>query len=473
MVPNIDSQPLDGPVFLEQLNDQAVLEALTTMIAPPQIAAVLAATGRRERRRRQLPAQAVVWLVIGMGLWSTANIPTIWRRLCGTLRGTFLALAGRRGPVKSAFSAARKRLGAAPLRQLFRRTVRPAVGPETGGAFYRGLRLRVIDGVHLDVPDTAANAAAFGRPSTTRNGQAVAGAYPQVLVVYLQEAGTHTIQEALLRRATSSEHSAAGHLLRQVPAGDLVLWDRGFHSYALLAQARKQRVEVLGRVPSYVRLRPLEYLPDGSYLAKVLATWRQPAARNRNLTVRVLDYTLDDPARPGYGERHRLLTTLIEVSKYPARELISLYHERWEIELANDEWKTPQLGRQVPVRSLTPTGVIQEVYGLLTAYNAVRGLMHEAALAAGLWPRQLSFVGAVRVIRDSIALMRNARTAQLPLLYRGLLIQIAQGRLPPRENRVNPRVVKQKLSKFAQKRPHHYRPPRPTKTFSESVVMLN
>jgi hypothetical protein len=442
------------------------------MIAPQQITAVLESTGRREQRRRQLPAQAVVWLVIGMGIWSTVNIPTIWRRLCGTLRGTCRALAGRRDPVKSAFSAARKRLGAAPLRQLFRRTVRPLAGPETLGAFYRGMRMRVIDGVHLDVPDTAANAAAFGRPSTTRHGQAVAGAYPQVLVVYLQEAGTHTVQEALLRRANGSEHSAAGRLLRQVPAGDLVLWDCGFYSYGLLAQAAERRVHVLGRVPSHVRLRPIRFLADGSYLAEVRPTWRQGGA-GRPVTVRVLEYTLDDPARPGHGERHRLVTTLLDAEKYPARELIGLYHQRWEIEIANDEWKTHQLGRPVSVRSLTPAGVIQEIYGLLLAYNAVRGLMHDAAMAEGLDPRRLSFVHAARVLCDSIADMRNARTEQLPVLYRGLLKQIGLGRLPPRENRINPRVVKRTQSKFPKKRPEHYRSPPPSKLFSEAVVMLN
>lgn len=472
MVQSIGVRLLDSAGLFQQLGDTVVLEALTTMVAPEQIAAALEATGRRERRRRRLPAAAVVWLVIGMGIWSTVNIPTIWRRLRGTLRETFRALAGGREPAKSAFSAARKRLGAAPLRQVFRQAVRPPAGSETAGAFYRGMRIRVIDGAHLNVPDTPQNAAAFGRPGTTRHGQAVAGAYPQVLVVYLQEAGTHAIQEALLRRANGSEHSAVGPLLRQVSAGDLLLCDRGFYSHALLAQAVEQRVRVLCRVPSYVGLRPVRRQADGSYLAQVRPTWRQGKAEHP-VIVRVLEYTLDDPTRPGYGERHRLATTLLDVEHYPARELICLYHERWEIEIANDEWKTHQLGRPVSLRSLTPAGVIQEVYGLLVAYNAVRGLMHEAALAENLDPRRLSFVHALRVIRDGIADMRNARTEQLPVLYRGLLKQIGQGRLPPRENRINPRVVKRTQSKFPKKRPEHYRSPPPITLFSVAVVMLN
>ena len=126
---------------------------------------------------------------------------------------------------------------------------------------------------------------------------------------------------ALRRRARRSEHSASGRLLRQVPAGDLVLWDCGFYGYSLLAQAVEQGTHVLCRVPAYARLRPIRYLPDGSYLAKVRPNWRHGRWR-RPLTVRVLEYRLDDPGRPGRGERHRLATTLLDAERYPARELI-------------------------------------------------------------------------------------------------------------------------------------------------------
>jgi hypothetical protein len=221
-----------------------LLEALSTRIPPQRIEAVLEAAGRRERRVRRLPAVAVVWLVIALGIWSEASIPTIWRRLVGTLRSLFLAIDRQPPPVKSAFSQARQRLGPAPLRRLFRQTAGPLADPQTIGAFYKGMRMNVIDGVHLDVPDTAANAAAFGRPSTRREGESVAGGYPQILVVYLNEAGTHGIQEALIRRATDGEQPAAHALLGQVAGGDLVLWDKGFYSYSLLADAMRRGLEI-------------------------------------------------------------------------------------------------------------------------------------------------------------------------------------------------------------------------------------
>ena len=453
--------------------ESVLVEALARAVGPEQIDAVLAKHGPKKRRVRRLPLAAVVWLVICFGVWSQDNIPTIWRRLGGTLRALFAALDGRRPPVKSAFSQARQRLGAAPMHRLFRLAARPLATERTVGAFYKGMRMRALDGVHLDVVDTPANAAAFGRPSTTRNGEAVAAGYPQVLVVYLCETGTHAIQDLVIRPCNSGEKRPARWLLSQVPAGDLLLWDSGFYSYSLLAQAMDRGVEVLGPVPSGVLLRPIKRLSDGSYLAKIYPSQYARQKDRDGRIVRVLEYTFDDPNRPGHGERHRLVTTLLDEKEYPARELICLYHERWEIEIANDELKTHQLARLVDLRSRTPGGVRQEIYGVLLAYNAVRGLMHEAALAEQIDPRRLSFLDSLRVIRDAVADMRNARTVQLPILYQGMLKLIAQCRLPPRDGRINPRVIKRKMSKWLKKRPEHYHSPQPRKPFDEAVVMLN
>jgi hypothetical protein len=462
-----------GPRDFRWPEEAVVVEALTRTIPPEQIDSVLAGCGRKQRRLRRLPAVAVVWLVIGLGVWSQDDIPTIWRRLGGTLRAAFAALDQRRPPAKSAFSQARQRLGAAPLHRLFRQVAQPVATAQTLGAFYKGMRMRAIDGVHLDVVDTPANAAAFGRPSTTRYGQAVAGGYPAVLVVYLCETGTHAIQELVIRPGNSSEKRPARWLLRQVSPGDLLLWDSGFYSYALLTDAMDRGVQVLGPVPANVVLRPIERLSDGSYLAKIYPSSYARQKDRGGRIVRVLEYTFDDPDRPGHGERHRLVTTLLDETESPARELICLYHERWEIELANDELKTHQLARWVNLRSRTPGGVRQEIYGVLLAYNAVRGLMHEAALAEQIDPRRLSFLNSLRILRDTVADMRNARTEQLPTLYRGMLKLIGQCRLPPRDGRINPRVIKRKMSKWLKKRPQHYRPPQPSKPFDQAIVLLN
>ena len=98
--------------------------------------------------------------------------------------------------------------------------------------------------------------------------------------------------------------------------------------------------------------------------------------------VRVIQYTIKDPALPGYGETHRLVTTLLDAERYPALDLACAYHERWEIELVIDEIDTHQRLAGRPLRSLKPVGVIQELYALLIAHYALRSLMHQAALHA-------------------------------------------------------------------------------------------
>ena len=148
------------------------------------------------------------------------------------------------------------------------------------------------------------------------------------------------------------------------------------------------------------------------------------------------------------------------------------FHERWEIEIGNDELKTHQLNRLVHPRSRTPCGVLQELYGILLAYNAVRFLMHEAALCVDLDPRRLSFIHAVRVLRETAPLLRAAPTARLPTLYAAMIAHIAQGRLPPRDNRINPRVIKKKMSNFPKKRAEHYRPQHPKTSFEQAVRIL-
>ena len=177
-----------------------VLEALARFIPPETIRSVLTQTGRQSQRIRRLPATAVVWLAIAIGIWTDLDIPAIWRQVVGTLRSLFLALDAKHPPCKSALSQARTRLGPGAMRQLFVATSAPIALDRTRGAFYKGMRLMAIDGVRFEMPDTPANAAAFGRAGTRRNGQSIEGAYPQMHAIFLAETGTHIVVEAYIKR---------------------------------------------------------------------------------------------------------------------------------------------------------------------------------------------------------------------------------------------------------------------------------
>ena len=448
------------------------LEALGEQIPPGWIEEALRHTGRESRRVRRLPAAAVVWLVIAMGLFSSGDVPTIWRQVAGTLRALREAGRGLKPPAKSAFSAARNRLGPRPLRLLFRAAAGPVADRTTPGAFRHGLRVMAIDAVSLDAPDTPQNRAAFGGSSNRIDGEIVAGAYPRPTLCLLEEAGTHVVCEALVRPFKCDEVAAGRALLRRTPAGSLVLMDRRYYARSVLGEALRLGLAVLIRVSSQPRFTPLREFPDGSVLARIEQT-RPGDGQPGPMIVRVLRYTLDDPNRSGHGEEHRLVTTLRDYQLFPATELIDLYHQRWEIEIANDEVKTHQLAASRPtgLRSLTPRGVVQEIYGLLLAYNGVRRLMHAAARPHGLDPRRLSFLNALRVIRDATPFLRAAPPDQIPLLLSHMLRQIAQHTLPRRANRINPRVVKRKMAHYLAKRPERLHPPTP-KPFANAVVLL-
>jgi Insertion element 4 transposase N-terminal/Transposase DDE domain len=465
--------------------DAKVLEALSRHIPPEQIEAALAGTGgRRKRRNRKIPAAAAVWLVIAIGLWGEADVPSLWRQVVGTMTALWQAVAGLKPPCKSALSQARSRLGARPLRRLFKATAAPlATGPlattKTRGATYKAMPLKAMDGDDYTLPDTPDNVRAFGKPRTGRDGKVVSAGYPQVHLTRLIEVGTRFTLEALIKPQHFNDHPSAPALLAKCSAGNLVLWDCGFHSYRLIEQAVRQGTFMLGPAPDHAVFKPLRHLSDGSYLAKIYPSPDHRKRDEQGIVVRVIEYTFNDPNRPGHGERHRLITTLLDAQQYPADELIVLYHQRWEIEIANDEITTHQIAptagaaRATELRSKTPCGVVQELYGVLLAHNAVRALMHEAAMTIDVDPRKLSFCHAVRVVRDTVPLMRAAPTCALPILYAAMIRQISLGLLPPRDGRINPRVIKVKMSNWPKKRPAHYHVPQPIKPFAASIVMLN
>lgn len=393
---------LDHVPRAQHLADQPLLEALHLALPERAIDEVIAATGARERRRRLLPARLVVAVVIAMGLWARDGLRDGLANLVYGLREQDpTAFPDWHLPAKSALTQARQRLGPRPLRALFQRFAGPVATPETPGAFLFGLRLMAIDGTTLDLPDTPENARLFGRPTTDRGP----GAFPQVRLVWLVEAGTHVLCDAVLRPFFRGEAPAARHLLRAVGAGMLLMWDRGLHSYEMVRDTLSRRADFLGRVGKAIVLTPEKPLADGSFLAFVYPSPTARRHRANGLLVRVIEYTLDDPARPGHGEKHRLITSLLDPRRYPAATLAAEYHQRWESELCGGEVKTYQADRRPapPVRSKRPREVVQEVYGLLLAHLAVRLTLYEAAAVAGIDPDRLSFTGTLRVLRRAVA----------------------------------------------------------------------
>jgi hypothetical protein len=235
-------------------------------------------------------------------------------------------------------------------------------------------------------------------------------------------------------------------------------------------------VKLLARVVKTMILRPIRTLSDGSYLAKVYQNDSDRRTDRDGIVVRVIRYTLDDPQRVGHGEEHVLITNLLDEGLDPAKELIILYHERWEHELTFDEQKTHQDPRRATkpahLRSETPAGVIEEIYALSLGHFVIRSLMFEAAATVDLDPDALSFTGCFQILKCRLPECDSRTPATFEGWYRGVLWEMQGERTDPRRNRINPRVIKRKMSKWKKKRPQHRHLPPVKKTFPEAVVML-
>jgi len=369
-----------------------------------EVRAVLEATGRQSERVRALPAEVMTYYVIALGLLmavSTGEVLRVLREGLSWLglQGTSKELGETSGKIacKAAIAQARVRLGAEPLRLLWERTAKPlAVAGAKGnaGAFHRELRLVALDGTTLDVPDTEANRAHFGKPGAKR-GEA---AYPQLRLVGLLETGSHGFFAFAHGPCRTGEQALAAQVIPSLKKRMLCLADRFFMTFSLYQQAAATGANVLWRGRNNLVLPVEEPLEDGSYLSTIYPSTQARRRQAGGLRVRVIEYCLEDhPEKPTY----RLLTTLLDPKKDPAATLAALYPQRWEIEGAFDELKTHLRGGRVVLRSKTPGLVEQELYGLMLAHRAVRALMWQAA--AGRDPDRLSFTHTVHVVRRKLA----------------------------------------------------------------------
>lgn len=435
------------------------IRALKQIVSRKAIARALQPSEGKHRYCRRLPRWFMVWFVIGLGLFCQDSYRQIFRWLQRFRR--------KATPGRSTLCEARKSLGIAPLRRLADDVIQLQAQPDTPHAFYGGMRLMAVDGFVLDVADTPANDRVFGRPGSGRSP----GAFPQVRVLSLCEVGTHVLWRSSIKPCYRGEVPMASHLVRFLEENMLLLWDRGFLSYDLVRAVRQRHAHLLARVKKNLIFNPIRRLSDGSYLAKLYPSSRHRKRDEEGILVRIIEYTFEDPGRPGSGEKHRLLTTLLDAKRHPAKRLIVLYHERWEEELTIDEFKTHQRERAV-LRSETPTGVVQEIYGLLLGHFVIRKLMCEAAAAVGCAPRELSFVNTLKILRCRLPEAPRS-PGGLERWYQDLLAEVAEERLEPRRNRINPRVIKRKMSNWAKKRAKHRHFPQPTLEFRKSIVMLN
>jgi hypothetical protein len=406
------------------------LGELTRIVSCDLVDAALENTRAVQHRVRVLPSRVVVYLLLAAALFTEIGYQQVWARL---VSGLDPATAAR--PGSSALSQALRRVGVAPLRELFT-LVR---GPATGAARWRGLLVCAIDGTSMFVPNSAANAAAFGRQTGRPDAES---GYPMLRLLTVVACGTRTVIDAVFGSYGVGETTYAPNLLRCLTPDMLLLADRNFAVTALIEQVSAADAQVLIRCKDGRKLPPIQRLGDHSWLARM-----------GSVTVRVIDATT--AVRLGTGTirrgRYRLVTTLTDEKRYPACELVDLYHKRWEIETSYLELKST-LGRGRVLRASTPAGITQEIYALLITYQALRTAIADTALARpGTTPDRLSFTVALQAARDQVIHAATAITDTTVDLVGRIGTAILDHLLPARRSRSSPRVVKRAISKHRAK----------------------
>ena len=395
----------------------------------------LVATGATQSRLRDLPARVVVYLLLAGCLFPEIGYPGVWRKLTAALAAISTAT-----PTAGALAQARRRVGVAPLRWLFDLLRGPAATPRQRGTWWRGLLVCAIDGTTMTVPDRPAVLTRF----TKQRGNHGGTGYPQVRLLALVACGTRTVIDAVFGPTTIGETTYAPALLSSLRAGMLLLADRNFAAAGLLAKVAATGADVVVRLKNGRTTPVLRRYPDGSYLSTL-----------GGLRVRVVDCEITTATTAGrHTGLYRLATTLLDPYRYPATELIRLYHERWEIETAYLELKSSILGGRV-LRARTPSGVVQEIYALLMVYQLLRTAMADATnTTRDLDPDRASFTIAYQAARDQLIHAFNVIADTTIDLVGTIGQHVLAEPLPARRLRTCPRTVKRAISKYQARGPN-------------------
>jgi len=420
------------------------LPKFVASLDPDWIEQALTATGTATIRRRRLPAEQVVWLVIGMCIFRDLSM----KELVATMD---LALPGSRGirVAPSSIVQARERLGDEPLRWLFERTGATWAHASARTHDWRGLAIYGADGTTVRVPDSAENREHFGGQKTRWNSTS---GYPLARMVTLMALRSHILAGAQFGPYATAEGPLAEALWPLVPDHSVTLVDRGFLSARTLIGLERGGVgrHWLTRARSDLAHTRIERFAAGDELvelnvssearrkdASLPATWRMRAIRYQ---------------RRGFAPQ-LLLTSLLDPERFPAAEIIALYHERWEIELGYNEVKRVMLRREETTRSKSPRGVAQELWGLAIAYNLVRYEAERVAEQAGVPPVRISFIAALTFIESALRSWGTDNLGRAPQRLINLREDLSHYVLPERRPRSYRREVKIKMSNYPRKRP--------------------
>lgn len=416
----------------------AQLDKFSHLIDLGWIEQALAHTGKASIRKRKLPAEHVVRLVIGLALFRNQPVWFVVQQLQ-------LVFGEQESCAPSAIVQARQRLGHEPLKMLFD-CLSLAWFKESKSQHdhFHGLNVLAVDGTVFSVPHTPENLHYFG----SSQGKTAQAPYPQVRAVCLINTHSHEMLDAQIGDMRKGELTLARELTP--PACSLTLFDRAYFSADFLLHWQQAEEQSHWLMPAKDNLRHevSETYGPGDYRICMPVS---PRARKLNPS---LDATWE--ARllvvESNGKRYRYITSLLDSGRYPKKALVGLYRQRWEIELCYREIKA-DLQDGMLLGSRQPELVQQELWGIFIAYNLLRRQMRCMADHLKLSPLRLSFhvtsIAIINLLRHSP--LESAGT--LPKQLAQLMNQAHLFVIPERRNRSCPRVVKGRPAKYPKKMP--------------------
>jgi Insertion element 4 transposase N-terminal/Transposase DDE domain len=408
------------------------LGELTQLVPFDMVDEVLVETGTVQQRVRDLPSRVVVYLLLSAALFAECGYRRVWARMVTSLQGV-VPVATPTGP---ALAAARRRIGAAPLHALFDLLAGPATAPARTGVWWRGRLVTALDGTSMCCADTPANRAVYRKGGGHHGGTG----YPMVRLLALVACGTRTILDATFGTTSRGETSYAADLTAAMTANVIVLADRNFAAADLIEKIAARGADLLIRAKNGRRLPVCRRCNDGSWISRI-----------GSVEVRVIRAEIVIATSDGRrSETYQLITTVLDPD-CPATDLVSLYHQRWEIETTYCELKQTILAGRV-LRARTPSGLEQEIYALLVTYQALRIAIADATLTRpDIDPDRGSFAVALDAARDE-AIKAAGVIADTTIDLVGAIGRRVLGHLlPDRRCRTTPRVVKRAISNYAPK----------------------
>jgi hypothetical protein len=374
------------------------LSTFTQNIPVEWVASALDLSTQASIRRRRLPADQVLWLVLGMALFRDEPVHEVARRLNICAQG----LATDHLLARSGVTEARKRLGADPVEWLFRKT-----GTQWGGERYsddawHDLQVFAVDGALLRTQDTPELREHFGSGNTSTDRQTP---FPMMRLVALMNVRSHLILDAQLSPYRRSEMRLADEFLQQIPDHSVTLFDKGFWSADLMLTLSNVGTNRHWLTPARKNLVSEEIVRYGEH-DRLVRMKVSPQARKRNPSlpthweVREVSYEIQ-------GKLKTVMTSL-PASTYSTMAVAKLYQQRWEIELGFRDIKSSMQQNAMTLRSKKIDLVYQEVWGLLLAYNVIRREASQAAVAFGRAPSDIRFKPACQYIAVQLIVMAAA-----------------------------------------------------------------